>query len=69
MSTVCRFYSPYFGDGCQRGINCKYIHHKSADYVIYCQKVNSEKPLDINAINNYNHHIEHYNNDNYEKVI
>ena len=69
VTEVCRFYNPYFKNGCQRGDQCRFLHYTSQQYVIHCLRINERCPLDKPSINIYNKYIEYWTKKHYKQCL
>ena len=49
---VCKFFLPYFNNGCKCGNNCEYIHLSADEFPIYCKFIN----LTRNKLDKYSYY-------------
>ena len=42
-SSICKYYNPYFGDGCKSKNKCKFKHLKAKEFMNYCTRYNKDK--------------------------
>ena len=41
-NNVCKYYNPYFGNGCKSGEKCKFKHMKAKEFIGFCTRINKE---------------------------
>ena len=39
---ICKYYNPYFGNGCKSGDKCKFKHLKEKEFIVHCTRINKE---------------------------
>ena len=42
VDNICKYYNPYFGNGCKINEKCKYKHLKAKEFIGFCTRINKQ---------------------------